>query len=85
LSVALTPVEEDDTTVALGKEPRVKAQGSYLLPFSRLEGQLPSAIKPQKGATYKLVPLQGSGRKEAHNVRLVWDHPRLDLTIAPFR
>jgi hypothetical protein len=50
LSVALTPVEEDDTTVALGKEPRVKAQGSYLPPFSRLEGQLPSAIKPQKGA-----------------------------------
>jgi hypothetical protein len=48
LSVALTPVEEDDTTVALGKEPRVKAQGSYLLPFSRLEGQLPSAIKPQR-------------------------------------
>jgi hypothetical protein len=48
LSVALTPVEEDDTTVALGKEPRVKAQGSYLPPFSRLEGQLPAAIKPQR-------------------------------------
>jgi hypothetical protein len=32
-----------------------------------------------------IVPPQGSGRKEAPNVRPDGHHPRLDLTIAHFR
>ena len=47
--------------------------------------QLPSAIKPEKVPRISIVPLQGIGRKEAHNVRPGGPHPRLDLTIAHFR